>query len=90
MGGIFVRSKKVFTLPFGWKSVCPPRTVFLIMVRGEIFFLIIYLGVVFFLAFASPQPPIFFSNGDIPKLKQLLQITEGWMDKSQWPREKQS
>ena len=24
--------------------------------------------------FASPQPPILFSNGDIPKLKQLLQI----------------
>ena len=25
-------------------------------------------------AFASPQPPILFSNGEIPKLKQLLQI----------------
>ena len=23
-------------------------------------------------AFAFPQPPILFSNGDIPKLKQLL------------------
>ena len=77
MGGIFGRSMKVFSLPLGWKSVCPPRTVVLIMVRGEIFFLTIYVGVLFpffffFLVFASPQPPIFFSNGNITKLKQLL------------------
>ena len=75
MGGIFGRSVKVFSLPLGGggESVCPPRTVFLLMVRGEIFFLIIYLEVFFGGgAFASPQPPIFFSNGHIPKLKQLL------------------
>ena len=74
MGGIFGRSVKVFSLPLGWKSVCPPRTVFLLMVRGEIFTWKFFGG-----AFASPQPPIFFSNGDIPKLKQLLKITEGWL-----------
>ena len=36
------------------------------------FFLNNLLGSFFFWAFASPQPPILFSNGDIPKLKQLL------------------
>ena len=30
-------------------------------------------------AFAFPQPLILFSNGDISKLEQLLQITEGWL-----------
>ena len=40
---------------------------------GEIYFLNNLLGsFFFFLAFASHKPPIFFSNGDIPKLKQLL------------------
>ena len=54
MGGIFGRSVKVFSLPLGWKSVCPPRTAFLLMVRGEIFFLTIYLEV--FLGGRLPPP----------------------------------
>ena len=60
IGGIFGRSMKVFSLPLGQKSVCPPRTVFLIMVRGESFFLTIYLGVFYFLAFGSPNLRSFF------------------------------
>ena len=70
MGGIFGRSVKGFSLPLGWKSVCPPRTVLLLMVRGEIFFSIIYLEVFFEGGggVCSPQPRIFFYNGYIPKL----------------------
>ena len=41
------------------------------MVRVEIFFLL--------MRFPSPNLLSFFSNGDIPKLKQLLWITEGWL-----------
>ena len=53
-----------FLLPLRWKSIFPPRTAFLIMVRVEIFFLL--------MRFPSPNLLSFFSNGDIPKLKQLL------------------
>ena len=49
------------------------------MVRWEV--LNNLLGSFFFL-FGVCLPTtsyLFFSNGDIPKLKQLLQITEGWL-----------
>ena len=38
-------------------------------------------GNFFFLLMLLPSPNLlfFFSNGDIPKLKQLLYITEGWL-----------
>ena len=43
-------------------------------------FLIIYLRVFFSFWRLPPHNLLsFFSNGDIPKLKQLLQITEGWL-----------
>ena len=62
---------KVFSQFLRWKSIFPPRTAFLIMVRVETFFLLMRLR--------SLNFPSFFSNGDIPKLKQLLKITEGWL-----------
>ena len=37
LGWIFGRSMKVFFLPLRWKSIFPPRTAFLIMLRVEIF-----------------------------------------------------
>ena len=67
LGGIFGRSMKVFFSTLRWKSVCLPRTSFLIMVRGDIFSLND-----FFLRLPPPNLLSFFSNGDIPKLKQLL------------------
>ena len=39
---------------------------------GDIFFFIIYLVLIFFFTFPFPQSPIFFRNGDVPKLMQLL------------------
>ena len=40
---------------------------------GDIFFFIIYLVFIFFFfAFPFTQSPIFFPNGDVPKLMQLL------------------
>ena len=59
---------KVFSLTMRWESVCPRPTALLIMVYawGD-FFKNNLLGI-FFLAFASPQPPILFPNGEIPKL----------------------
>ena len=63
LGWILGRSMKVFFLPLRWKSIFPPRTAFLIMVRVETFFLLMRLP--------SPNLLSFFSNGDIPKLKQL-------------------
>ena len=38
LGWIFGRSMKVFSLLLRWKSIFPPRTAFLIMLRVEIFF----------------------------------------------------
>ena len=55
IGGIFGRSMKVFSLPLGWKSVCPPRTKFFYHGAWGDFFLIIYLGVFFF--FRRLPPP---------------------------------
>ena len=74
LGGLW----KFSLYPCGRKSVCPPRTVFLIMVRWEI--LNNLLGSFFSFWRLPPHNLLsFFSNGDIPKLKQLLQITEGWL-----------
>ena len=64
LGWIFGRSMKVFFFPLRWVSIFPPRTAFLIRVRVEIFFLL--------MRFPFPNLLSFFSNGDIPKLKQLL------------------
>ena len=64
LGGIFGRSMKVFSQSLTWKSLFPLRTAFLIMVRVETFFLL--------MRFPSPNLLSFFSNGDIPKLNQLL------------------
>ena len=73
---------KVFFLLLRWKSVFSPRTVFLIMVRLEIFFLLMRLP--------SPNLLSFFSNGDIPKLNKAAPLNNLEMAKSQWPREKQA
>ena len=70
---------KVFSLTMRWKSVCPPPTALLIQEHGllidhgagDIFFFIIYFFF-FFFEFPFPRPPMFFPNGDVPKLMQLL------------------
>ena len=61
LGWIFGRSLKVFSLHLRWKSIFPPRTAFLIMVRVEILFLLMRLP--------SANLLSFFSNGDIPNIK---------------------
>ena len=81
LGWIFGRSMKVFFLPLRWKSIFPPRTAFLIMVRVEILFLLMRLP--------SANILSFFSNGDIPYIKAAPLNNLG-MAKSQCPRGKRS
>ena len=64
LGWIFGRSMKVSLYSWGGNLFFPPRTACLIMVRVETFFLLMRLR--------SPNLLSFFSNVDIPKLKQLL------------------